>query len=343
MKRLIALAMACLALFAAAAQAAPSYGGRADVDRFIAMMVETHGFKKRQLQAVFRKVEPQPGVIKAMTLAPESSQSWQTYRALFVNAKRIDAGVQFWNRYAGTLERAAAEFGVPEEVIVGIIGVETTYGRNMGTYRVIDALTTLAFDSPTRNEFFRGQLESYLLFTRDAKIDVFRVKGSYAGAIGIPQFMPGSYRRFALDYDGDGRADLAESPVDAIGSIGNFLRAHGWVPGQPVAVPARASGESWRSLVQSGSRARFRARELAWFGITPAVALDEESPCSLIELGTQGQPSELWVGLRNFDVLTQYNKASFYAIAVLELGRSMREIVKGAPPAQAQAKPAEAQ
>src|SRR6185295_1844431 len=169
------------------------------------VMVQKHGFSKKQLESVFSRVQSQPAVLKSMTLAPESSRAWQSYRAIFVNPQRIERGVQFWDRNAQVLERAAAEFGVPEEIILGIIGVETTYGRNMGSYRVIDTLTTLAFDSPNRGEFFRGQLESYLLYTRETRTDVFRMKGSYAGAIGIPQFMPGSYRRFALDYDGDGR------------------------------------------------------------------------------------------------------------------------------------------
>jgi len=349
MKRLRVLALcaaaACAALPlaappAAAAAAAPSYAKRDDVRQFMAAMVQRHGFSKKELESVFRRVQAQPTVLKSMTLAPESSRAWQSYRAIFVNPVRIDAGVRFWNRHALALERASAEFGVPEEIILGIIGVETTYGRNMGSYRVIDALTTLAFDSPNRGEFFRAQLESYLLYTRETKTDVFRMKGSCAGAIGIPQFMPGSYRRFAIDYDGDGRKDLAESPADAIGSVANFLREHGWQRGQAIAVPAAVEGSAARLLVDSGFKPLYRAADLPSFGVKPASDLDAGALCSLIELESPSQPSEYWVGLQNFYVLTRYNRAGFYGIAVLELGRAVKE-ARAQQASAAEPKPAE--
>ena len=343
--KLLRAVVACAALLAAAppgpASAAPaSYARRDDVRQFIAAMVQKHGFTKKQLESVFGRVQPQPAVLKSMTLAPESSRAWQSYRAIFVNPQRIEAGVRFWNRHAEALERASAEFGVPEEIVLGIIGVETTYGRNMGSYRVIDALTTLAFDSPNRGEFFRAQLESYLLYTRETKTDVFRMKGSYAGAIGIPQFMPGSYRRFAIDYDGDGRKDLAESPADAIGSVANYLREHGWQRGQAVAVPAAVHGPAARLLVDSGFKPLYRAADLASFGVKPARGLEDDTPVALIELESPAQPSEYWVGLQNFYVLTRYNRASFYGIAVLELGRAVKEArAQAAAEAKAAEKP----
>jgi membrane-bound lytic murein transglycosylase B len=338
-------AAACAALVvaapapAASSSAPPSYAKRDDVRQFIAAMVQRHGFTKKQLESVFSRVQAQPAVLKSMTLAPESSRAWQNYRAIFVNAQRIEAGVRFWNRHAPALERASAEFGVPEEVVLGIIGVETTYGRNMGSYRVIDALTTLAFDSPNRGEFFRSQLESYLLYTRETKTDVFRMKGSYAGAIGIPQFMPGSYRQYAIDYDGDGRKDLADSPADAIGSVANFLREHGWQRGQAAAVPAAVDGAAARLLVDSGFKPLYRAADLPSFGVKPSRDLGDDTLCALIELESPGQPSEYWVGLQNFYVLTRYNRASFYGIAVLELGRAVKEA--RAQQAAAEDKPAE--
>jgi membrane-bound lytic murein transglycosylase B len=321
-----ACAALCFAAASAFASAAPApYAKRDDVKQFIAAMVQKHGFSKKQLESVFNRVQSQPAVLKSMTLAPESSRAWQSYRAIFVTPQRIERGVQFWDRHAQALERAAAEFGVPEEIILGIIGVETTYGRNMGSYRVIDTLTTLAFDSPNRGEFFRGQLESYLLYTRETKTDVFRMKGSYAGAIGIPQFMPGSYRRFALDYDGDGRTDLAESPTDAIGSVANYLREHGWQRGQEVAIPAEVASPSARLLVDSGFKPLYRAADLPSFGVKPARSLDDDTLCALIELESPAQSSEYWLGLHNFYVLTRYNRASFYGIAVLELGRAVKD------------------
>jgi len=317
---------AALALSAGHASASgASYAKREDVRQFIATMVQKHGFSQRKLQSMFAKVQAQPAVLKSMTLAPESSRAWQSYRGIFLNPQRIDAGVRFWNRHAEALARASAEFGVPEEIVLGIIGVETTYGRNMGSYRVIDTLTTLAFDSPNRGEFFRSQLESYLLYTRETKTDVFRMKGSYAGAIGIPQFMPGSYRQFAVDYDGDGRKDIAESHADAIGSVANFLREHGWERGQPAAVPATVSGDTARLLVDSGVKPLFRAADLPSFGIKPERPLGDDTLCSLIELESPNQPSEYWVGLHNFWVLTRYNRAVFYGVAVLELGRAVRD------------------
>jgi len=326
-------AAAALALqLASAAADSPGYQHRKEVKQFIAEMVKKHGFTRRELNRVFGKAQFQPAIIKAMEQPAETAlASWQAYRALFLSPQRIEAGVQFWNRNAEPLARAAGEFGVPEEIIVGIIGVETTYGRNIGTYRVIDALSTLAFDYPKRASFFRDELENYLMFTRKAGIDPLRVKGSYAGAIGIPQFMPGSYRRFAVDYDGDGQANLATSPADAIGSIGNFLKAHGWTRGEAVAFSAEVSGESWRKLAGAGVMPVNRAADLPGFGVKPAVPLPPDALCALIELETPGQPSDFRVTLQNFFVLTRYNRSNLYAAAVLDLGAELAR-ARHAPP-----------
>ncbi len=302
----------------------PAYLQRKDVAQFIDEMAQKHGFTRKELGRVFGQAQFQPAIIKAMERPPESPlSSWQFYRALFLNPQRVEAGVQFWNQHAEALGRAATEFGVPGEIIVAIIGVETVYGRNVGAYRVIDALATLAFDYPKRAEFFKEELENYLLFTREMRIDPLVVKGSYAGAIGIPQFMPGSYRRFAVDYDGDGRADLATSPADAIGSVGNFLRAHGWARGEPVAFGAQVTGEGWRKLVDAGITPVYRAADLPGFGVKLAVPLTSDTLCALIELETQGQPSDFRVTLQNFFVLTRYNRSSFYATAVLDLAAEL--------------------
>ena len=198
------------------------------------------------------------------------------------------------------------------------------YGRNTGNYRVIDALTTLAFDYPPRAEFFRGELENFLLYARDAGIDTLGLKGSYAGAIGIPQFMPGSYRRYAVDHDGDGRQDLSGSFADAIGSVANFLRAHGWEAGQPVAFAARVQGQNYRKLVDAGIKPTYRYGDLSEFGVSAAAESAADAPCALIELETPGEASEYLVGLTNFYVLTRYNRSSMYAAAVLELARAVK-------------------
>ena len=302
----------------------PSYLHRGDVRQFMSEMVSRHGFSRKELGRVLGQAQFQPAVIKAMERPPESPlSSWLVYRAVFLNSQRVEAGVQFWNRHADAIRRAAAEYGVPGEIIVAILGVETVYGRNVGSYRVIDALATLAFDYPKRAEFFREELENYLVFAREMRIDPLAVRGSYAGAIGIPQFMPGSYRRFAVDYDGDGRADLAGSPADAIGSVGNFLRAHGWIRGEPVAFGAQVTGEAWRWLVDGGVIPVHRAGDLPEFGVKPAAPLPDEALCALIELESQGQPSDFRVTLQNFYVLTRYNRSSFYATAVLDLAADL--------------------
>jgi membrane-bound lytic murein transglycosylase B len=329
---LFALALA-LAWQATAAAEPPAYLQRKEVAQFIDEMARKHGFTRKELGRVLGQAQFQPGVIKAMERPPESPlSSWQVYRAVFLNSQRIEAGVQFWDRNGDAIGRAAAEFGVPGEIIVAILGVETLYGRNVGSYRVIDALATLTFDYPKRAEFFREELEHYLVFAREMGIDPLAIKGSYAGAIGIPQFMPGSYRRFAVDYDRDGRADLAGSPADAIGSVANFLRAHGWIRGEPVAFGAQVTGEAWRWLVDGGVIPVHRAGDLPGFGVRPAARLPDEVLCALIELESQGQASEFRVTLQNFFVLTRYNRSSFYATAVLDLAAELVRVRSEFPP-----------
>jgi membrane-bound lytic murein transglycosylase B len=324
-RRLLGLVLALCLAQAAAAHAATPYNRREDVRRFIAEMVEKHGFVRKELNTLFSRATFQPAIIRAITPPIEPrAKSWQTYRALFLTPQRIEAGAEFRTRHRDALARAAELYGVPEDIIVAIIGVETVYGRNTGSYRVIDALTTLAFDYRPRAEFFRAELENYLLFARDAGINILGLKGSYAGAIGIPQFMPGSYRRYAVDHDGDGRQDLSGSFADAIGSVANFLKQHGWEAGQPVAFAARVQGENFRKLVDAGIKPTYRFGDLAAFGVSASGEAAADAPCALIELETPGEASEYLVGLTNFYVLTRYNRSSLYATAVLELARAVK-------------------
>lgn len=333
-RALLLLMLVMPASLGAAGAATANYPQREDVRQFVNEMVEKHGFKRRVLNGLFSRARFQTTIIRAMTMPPESTpRAWQTYRGLFVDPLHVEGGVRFSARHAETLARAGREFGIPPEIVVAIIGIETVYGRNMGGYRVFDALTTLAFDYPRRAEYFRGELENYLLYVRDAGIDALAIRGSYAGAIGIPQFMPGSYRRYALDYDGDGRRDLSASAVDAIGSIANFLKEHGWDAAAPIAVPAHVVGDAHRQLLAAGIKPLYRRADLALFGVTGAESLPPETLCALIELETAGQDSEYWIALHNFYVLTRYNRSSFYASAVHELARAI---------AEAQAQPAEA-
>ena len=214
---------------------------RPEIEIFISEMVERHGFKQTELESIFGMAQFQPAIINAIS-QPATSRPWYEYRPLFINSRRIAGGVAFWNSHAATLERARKEFGIPEEIITAVIGVETTYGVQTGRHRVLDALTTLAFDYPKRAKFFRDELEQYLLLGREQDADVVNIKGSYAGAIGIPQFMPSSYRRYALDFDGDGKADLSGSAADAIGSVANYLKSFGWETERAIVLPALVNG-----------------------------------------------------------------------------------------------------
>src|SRR5258706_310883 len=256
-------------------------------------------------------------------------RSWQRYRGRFVNETRIAEGAEFARRPARALARAAEEHGVPEEIIVAIIGIETIYGRQMGVWRVIDALSTLAFDYPPRAEFFRSELEQFLLYSRETGIDVFSVRGSYAGAIGIPQFMPGSYRRFAVDFDGDGIANLRQSPVDAIGSVANFLAKHGWRRGERIELPARVvggnAGDSHRKLLEAGAEPKTPLGELKNFGVETRTDLALDTPAALIERENSEAPAEYRIGLRNFYVLTRYNRSVQYASAAVDLAQETRK------------------
>src|SRR5690349_7739425 len=206
---------------------------RPEIETFVGEMVDRHGFNQAELENIFSMAQFQPAIIDAIS-RPATSRPWYEFRTIFVNPKRIAGGVAFWDSHAETLERARRDFGIPEEIITAVIGVETFYGAQAGKHRVLDALTTLAFGYPKRAGFFRDELEQYLLLGRDQKADVLNIKGSYAGAIGIPQFMPSSYRRYAVDYDNDGRVDLSGSTADAIGSVANYLKSYGWETEQAV-------------------------------------------------------------------------------------------------------------
>jgi membrane-bound lytic murein transglycosylase B len=326
MRRASMIAAAALVAGASlAADAAPGFERRPEVREFIRELVERDGFVERELVFLFSRARREPAILKAITPPPaRQARSWSAYRSIFVNERHLQAGLSFWDANRATLERAAAQFGVPEEYIVAIIGVETFYGRNTGRWRVVDALATLAFDYPPRAPFFRSELRNYLLFARDADLDVFSVRGSYAGAIGIPQFMPGSYLRYAVDFDGDGRIDLRRNDADSIGSVANFLKEHGWRPGERVSLPARVAGGAHQPMLEAGIEPKFRLAELRQFGVETRSDLPVDTPVALIDLGAPDAPTEYRLGLRNFYVLTRYNRSSFYAAAVHDLATALR-------------------
>ena len=238
-----------------------------EVQEFVRDLAKRHGFVESELKRVFANAQRLDPVLEAIARPAERVRSWEDYRALLVTERRIAEGVEFWKKYPRTLERAERKYGVPPEYVVAIIGVETFYGRNTGSWRVVDALTTLAFDYPPRAGFFRSELEQYLLMAREAGVDVFSVRGSYAGAIGIPQFMPSSARRYAVDFDGNGKIDLQKSRVDAIGSVANFLKVHGWQRDADVLVEARVAGEAWRAFVDGRFEPKHSMTELRQAGV----------------------------------------------------------------------------
>ena len=315
------------------------YANNADVNAFIDDMVARYDFDPTALHALFAGVSYSATAVKLVTPSPTpSAKNWHAYRARFLDPVRINAGVKFWRENRATLERAYEQFGVPPEMVVGIIGVETIYGRYMGNFRVLDALTTLAFDYPNtpnraeREMTFRKNLEDYLVWTRDAQIDPTTVLGSYTGAIGIPQFLPSSIVKYAVDYEGNKHIDLRASPADAIGSVANYLKENGWENGRPVV---------WRIAHDAGSLGVAQAAadgqpephwplaQLLRAGMLldePGLDLTAEAstPVTIIDLPTPAQPTQYMLGLQNFYVLTRYNRSFFYALAVYELGQRIK-------------------
>lgn len=313
---------------AAKAARAPAFSESPAVREFIQDMHIRNGFDVAHLTRQFNAIRTNPVVLAAIRPAavPELQRSWQRYRGRFLNERRLTQGLRFWQENRAELIRAEAIYGVPQEVIVAIIGVETEYGRNMGKFSVLEALATLAFDYPPRAPFFRSELEQFLLMARENGVSPLEYKGSYAGAIGIPQFMPSSQRNYAVDFDGDDRIDLRRSTTDAIGSVARFLNMHGWQPKAPIAVPASVEGNP-TALVAAGLKPSQPLQELRSQGVTPLQETEmlADRPAALIDLVSPDQPTEYWIGFDNFYVITRYNRSSFYAMSVFMLAESLRE------------------
>jgi membrane-bound lytic murein transglycosylase B len=325
---------------AAAARRAPQrgtpYAGREDAMQFADALAGKQGLDREWVRAAIGEAQNLAVVTRLMQPAPAGTpKNWRVYRSRFIDPVRIAAGVRFWRENRATLERAEQEFGVPAEMIVGIVGVESIYGQQMGDFRVIDALATLSFDFPQahpraaeRTQFFRGELEHFLVWHAKAGTNPARPRGSYAGAMGMPQFMPGSVARWAVDYDGDRRIDLARSAADVIGSVANYFKAFGWNPGQPTHYPVRfddarldLEGLLAPDILPTFSVASFQARG----AVLEGPALEHKGPLALVELQNGGDPPQYVAGTENFYVITRYNWSSYYAMAVIELGREVRE------------------
>jgi len=304
------------------------------VREFIDQMVAQHGFERTALETLFGRVRYIDTAVQLVKPGPPGKpKNWQAYSARFIEPIRIRAGVRFWEENAEALARAEAAYGVPAEIIVGIIGIETIYGRDTGRFRVLDSLTTLAFAYPespnqaARQAFFRDELASTLVLARERGYDPFELLGSFAGAVGLPQFMPSNILKYGVDFDNDGRVDLRGSSVDAIGSVANFLIQHGWNAEHrgPAAYAADVSPtRAWEPLLGLGLEATLRPETLRGAGIVTSSPLPAESLYGLIDLQNGLEPTEYWVANDNFYAITKYNRSYFYAMSVIDLGRAVR-------------------
>lgn len=308
----------------AAPAAAGGIAQRADVQAFIERMVTEQGFDRRSLEADFAKVRLQPKIVAAMN-RPAEAMPWYRYRTIFNKPRRIDDGVAFWKKYRKALARAEKTYQVDAAIIVAIIGVETLYGANKGSWRVFDALATLGFDYPRRGEFFRKELAQYLLLTREEGVDPFSLKGSYAGAMGWGQFIPSSYRAYAVDFDGDGHRDLIGNPVDAIGSVANYFAKHRWRFRDRVTLPAVLSGSYQRrtGLPKGNAKPTIPFNTLGDYGISLKQPVSGNPMTNYIVLEVEPDRFKGWVGFNNFYVITRYNRSPLYAMAVYDLSRAI--------------------
>lgn len=293
------------------------------VRNFINEMVEQHAFNSNELQSVFAEAHLHQSILDAIS-RPAEAKPWYEYRPIFVTADRSKGGVNFWQQHAGTLQKASAVYGVPEEIMVAIIGVETRYGRHTGRYPVLDALSTLAFAYPPRSSFFRKELKEYLLMTREEGLVPGKQLGSYAGAMGMPQFIPSSFRHYAVDFDNDGKRDLWTSHADAIGSVGNYFKRHHWKSGQPIASPVKVHGSRYQALVDGKLKPRYSPQELMDNGVILPQGLPTDLKGVLLKLETRDGP-EYWVGWHNFYVISRYNHSALYSMAVYQLSEQIKQ------------------
>ncbi|MDJ0904927.1 MAG: lytic murein transglycosylase B [Woeseiaceae bacterium] len=302
--------------------------GRPDVESFIDSMVKQHDYDRETLLEILGQAEKKQSVLDAISRPAEGTLSWAEYRPIFITRERINAGAGFWRDNREELEDIEQRTGVPIEILVGIIGVETYYGRITGGYRVLDALTTLAFYYPPRSKFFRRELEQFLLLVREEGMDPVDAFGSYAGAMGRPQFMPSSFRAYAVDSTGDGKRDIWNNWKDVAGSIANYFNAHGWRTGEEVTVQATIGGRWSGPFPKNILKAEDTVGSLSEMGVMFSTMKGNEAAAQLLTLeGDDGD--EHWVGFHNFFVITRYNRSVMYALAVHQLGQEIALVVRG--------------
>jgi membrane-bound lytic murein transglycosylase B len=302
---------------------------RPDVASFIDRMVSEHNYDRVTVEKFLKEAETKQSIIDAISRPAEGTKEWYEYRAIFLTDERVKAGAAFWREHDQVLQRISRETGVSIEILVGIIGVETYFGRITGSYRVLDALSTLAFDYPPRAKFFLSELEQFLLLVREEKMDAASATGSYAGAMGRPQFMPSSYRAYAVDSTKDGKRDIWEDWTDVIGSIANYFVRHGWMHDAQVVAEATL-GDQWRGETPKNTlKPKETVTSLSHQGVMFSTDLAGDQKSQLLTLiGKDGE--EYWVGFHNFFVITRYNTSVMYALAVHQLGQEIAlEVSRG--------------
>ena len=329
-QQLMAITLACLCLFqmnVVQAKTKLDYSQRQEVKQFIDEMVEDHNFDRTYLTRKFANAYRLDAVLESIAKPAEQKLTWKQYRPIFVTDKRSKRGVEFIKKHRDILERAEKVYGVPVEIIGAIIGVETYYGKHAGKYTIFDSLTTLGFDYPPRSKFFRSELKQFLLLSKEENISVDDMTGSYAGAMGMPQFISSSYRRFAVDFDGDGKRDLLNSLPDVIGSVANYFSVHGWKQGESVAFPATVADASIvkekNALKPYETISKLKSQGVAFKNIKDGKNVAESNSATLLKLeGKRGL--EYWLGLDNFYVITRYNHSVLYAMAVMQLSEKLK-------------------
>lgn len=300
---------------------------RKDVQAFIQDMVKEYGFSETELNAAFKKVTINQGIIDAMDRPAEKTKPWYEYEAMFVTNASVINGVKFWKENEAALAKAEKEYGVPPEIILAILGVETRFGQNTGGYSVLTALSTLSFEYPRRSPFFTSELKQFFLLTREEGVDPTSLMGSYAGAMGTPQFMPSSYRSYAVDFSGNGKRDIWHNNTDVIGSVANYFKSHGWKRGEPVAFQANISGNAYKDIAVNQIDPFISIAALKDKGVTPRekINLNPNELATLIELKAK-DGNEYWIGLNNFETIMRYNPRVMYAMAVFELSQKIKEL-----------------
>lgn len=326
MRCALMLGMTTLLLFGSANA---DYSERPEVQAYVDELVRKHGFAREELLSLFSDAQRKQSILDAIARPAERRLKWHEYRDIFVQDSRVNQGLAFWGENREALAAAEAQYGVPPEYVVAIIGVETRYGRVTGSYRVVDSLATLAFDYPPRSKFFRGELTEMLLLAREEQVNPRSLKGSYAGAMGYGQFIPSSYRAYAVDFDADGQRDIWDNTTDAIGSVANYFKRHGWRPGEAVVLPAALTAQDASAVDAIANKTlnlNHTLSELRGMGldVTAPADMDAQEKAALFRMEGEDRV-EYWVALKNFYVITRYNRSRLYALAVHQLSQAIRQ------------------